>query len=353
MWKKKKFLTMEEQVAKLSSKCRELTEEESRMLNGGGPSVWDSYDGSGCPYEYTTVPEETPSNDNMNSNESSNISYSQNNTEETEIPSDNENSIEDKTDSAGSNQTSVSEVIKKQKTPDYYKTAGNAAVKALSRRLMSVKLEGTTYEIDPPKKRYSSKSFSLAQRIENWKNGYGFRETEQIIEYNNSNEGKFARQGIEDLKKTEWSKTITGKKVLEGLEDAYNRGRIFIKKIDKMKGYQFFWGSAAYMYIDESTVNNYMNGNKKLALITLAHEGSHYTYATRNGILSGWWLEYEVEGYRINDILNLELNDKNSVGGNSIREIQEIYSFLDSRPEYRWIPSKSDFEYWNKEDIGQ
>ena len=113
MWKKKKFLTMEEQVAKLSSKCRELTEEESRMLNGGGHSVWDSYDGSGCPYEYTTVPEETPSNDNMNSNESSNISYSQNNTEETEIPSDNENSIEDKTDSAGSNQTSVSEVIKK------------------------------------------------------------------------------------------------------------------------------------------------------------------------------------------------------------------------------------------------
>ena len=97
---------------------------------------------------------------------------------------------------------------------------------------------------------------------------------------------------------------------MEGLEDAYNRGRIFIKKLDKMKGYQFFWGSAAYMYIDESTVNNYMNGNKKLALITLAHEGSHYTYATRNGILSGWWLEYEVEGYRINDILNLELNDK-------------------------------------------
>ena len=36
-----------------------------------------------------------------------------------------------------------------------------------------------------------------------------------------------------------------------------------------------------------------------------------------------------------------------------LREIQEIYSFLDSRPEYRWIPSKSDFEYWNKEDIGQ
>ena len=43
MWKKKKFLTMEEQVAKLSSKCRELTEEESRMLNGGGSNDYGGY----------------------------------------------------------------------------------------------------------------------------------------------------------------------------------------------------------------------------------------------------------------------------------------------------------------------
>ena len=140
---------------------------------------------------------------------------------------------------------------------------------------------------------------------------------------------------------------------MEGLEDAYNRGRIFIKKLDKMKGYQFLWGSAAYMYIDETTVNNYMNGNKKLALITLAHEGSHYTYATRNGILSGWWLEYEVEGYRINDILNLELNDKSWKGENTIRDVDAILTFLYGNEAYRWIPSKSNFEYWNKENIGQ
>ena len=43
MWKKKKFLTMEEQVAKLSSKCRELTEEECRMLNGGGSNDYGGY----------------------------------------------------------------------------------------------------------------------------------------------------------------------------------------------------------------------------------------------------------------------------------------------------------------------
>ena len=43
MWKKKKFLTMEEQVAKLSPKCRELTEEESRMLNGGGSNDYGGY----------------------------------------------------------------------------------------------------------------------------------------------------------------------------------------------------------------------------------------------------------------------------------------------------------------------
>ena len=140
---------------------------------------------------------------------------------------------------------------------------------------------------------------------------------------------------------------------MEGLEDAYNRGRIFIKELDKMKGYQFLWGSAAYMYIDETTVNNYMNGNKKLALITLAHEGSHYTYATRNGILSGWWLEYEVEGYRINDILNLELNDKSWKGENTIRDVDAILTFLYGNEAYKWIPSKSNFEYWNKENIGQ
>ena len=57
---KKRFPTLEEQISRLSPKCRELTDEESRLVNGGGPSVWDTYNGTGCPYEYTTVPKDPP-----------------------------------------------------------------------------------------------------------------------------------------------------------------------------------------------------------------------------------------------------------------------------------------------------
>ena len=57
---KKKIPTLEEQISRLSPKCRELTDEESRLVNGGGPSVWDTYNGTGCPYEYTTVPNDPP-----------------------------------------------------------------------------------------------------------------------------------------------------------------------------------------------------------------------------------------------------------------------------------------------------
>ena len=73
---------------------------------------------------------------------------------------------------------------------------------------------------------HSTNSIKLFQCIENMINGFGFRSTKKIKNYNDSVVGKFTRIGIDELKNTEWAKTITGQKVIDGLEDAYKKGRV-------------------------------------------------------------------------------------------------------------------------------
>lgn len=141
MWKKKKFLTMEEQVAKLSSKCRELTEEESRILNGGGHSVWDSYDGSGCPYEYTTVPEETteetssqitstPANKTPKLPESSAMDVTNQTEQDVEKATESESNNTQGFSHSSGNVTSSSNNILEKTNPIYYDRVCDAAMLA-------------------------------------------------------------------------------------------------------------------------------------------------------------------------------------------------------------------------------
>ncbi len=164
--------------------------------------------------------------------------------------------------------------------------------------------------------------------------------------------GRFARQGIDELKSTNWATTITGQKVLEGLERAYKKRKI--SEQENEGGKQLGWGFFAKMYISKNAINRYFFEKSKEALVLLAHEGSHYTYATRYGLFSGWWRQFEVEGYRINDILNIEFTGRNWIGGTKVRDVERIKDFLKNNPAYKWIPELPfEFNYWNKENIGQ
>ena len=139
---------------------------------------------------------------------------------------------------------------------------------------------------------------------------------------------------------------------MSGLENAYKKAKIRLQ--GGCGGTQLGWGFFATMYIGKDAIKEYLDGRSKDALVILAHEGSHYTYATRHGLLSGWWLQYEIEGYRISDILNIEFTGKNWKGGESVRSIEDIKKFLGTKSEYKWIPKfPFGFKYWNTEDIGQ
>lgn len=198
----------------------------------------------------------------------------------------------------------------------------------------------------------STSPIKLFQCFENMINGYGFRSSQKIKDYNNSEIGKFLKSGIEELKTTEWAKSTTGQHVIKGLEDAYKKGKIHEQ--EGAGGLQLGWGVFANVYIGKDAIDDYLNEEKKSALAILAHEGSHYTYATRYGIFSGWWLQYEVEAYRISDILNIEFAGKNWIGGDSVRTAEEIESYLKRNPSYKWIPKfPFGFNYWNEKDIGQ
>ena len=101
-------------------------------------------------------------------------------------------------------------------------------------------------------------------------------------------------------------------------------------------------------------ISQYAAGKSKAALVILAHEGSHYAYATRYGLFSGWWRQYEVEGYRISDILCLEFSGHNWVGGTSLRSVTDIEVYLKNSTEYNWIPyNKFGFNYWNNTEVGR
>ena len=136
------------------------------------------------------------------------------------------------------------------------------------------------------------------------------------------------------------------------MEDAYKKGRIHEKK--GYDGFQPGWGCFARMYIGKGAIERYNSGRSKAALAILAHEGSHYTYATRHGLFSFWWRQYEVEGYRISDIVYLELSGRNWVGGFNVRSVDEIEKFLATTSPYKWLPKfPFSFNYWNKENIGR
>ena len=199
---------------------------------------------------------------------------------------------------------------------------------------------------------HSTINLKFFQCFENMFNGFGFRSSEKIKNYNNSNIGKFARKGIDELKTTDWAKTITGQNVIKGLEDAYKKGRIHEQEGNG--GMQLGWGCFAHMYIGKGAIERYNSERGKDAVAILAHEGSHYTYATRHGLLSFWWLQYEVEGYRISDTLNLELSGRNWVGGPDVRSVEKIEEFLATTSPYKWLPKfPFSFNYWNKENIGR
>ncbi len=121
---KKKFPTLEEQISRLSPKCRELTDEESRLVNGGGPSVWDTYNGTGCPYEYTTVPKDPPAETtpiaNTPSSKTSEIP-------ETTATDTTNQTPEQETGNATSSPTSISTSVSQTPIADYVRKVVNAA----------------------------------------------------------------------------------------------------------------------------------------------------------------------------------------------------------------------------------
>ena len=127
---KKRFPTLEEQISRLSPKCRELTDEESRLVNGGGPSVWDTYNGTGCPYEYTTVPKDPPAEtttpaSNTPANKTTEIAETT--ATDTSNQSDN-NSATDSQDFSHSSGTFYSDSKTEKTNPIYFTRACDAAM---------------------------------------------------------------------------------------------------------------------------------------------------------------------------------------------------------------------------------
>ena len=122
---KKKIPTLEEQISRLSPKCRELTDEESRLVNGGGPSVWDTYNGTGCPYEYTTVPKDPPAEtttpaSNTPANKTTEIA-------ETTATDTTNQTPEQETGNATSSPTSISTPVSQTPIADYVRKVVNTA----------------------------------------------------------------------------------------------------------------------------------------------------------------------------------------------------------------------------------
>ena len=122
---KKRFPTLEEQISRLSPKCRELTDEESRLVNGGGPSVWDTYNGTGCPYEYTTVPKDPPvetstPTTSTPANKTTEIAESTATDTTNQTP-------EQETGNATSSPTSISTPVSQTPVADYVRKVVNAA----------------------------------------------------------------------------------------------------------------------------------------------------------------------------------------------------------------------------------
>ena len=122
---KKRFPTLEEQISRLSPKCRELTDEESRLVNGGGPSVWDTYNGTGCPYEYTTVPKDPPAEtttpaSNTPANKTTEIA-------ETTATDTANQTPEQETGNATSSPTSISTPVSQTPIADYVRKVVNTA----------------------------------------------------------------------------------------------------------------------------------------------------------------------------------------------------------------------------------
>ena len=122
---KKRFPTLEEQISRLSPKCRELTEEESRLLNGGGPSVWDTYNGSGCPYEYTTVPKDPPAETTTPASNTPDSKTSEI-LESTATDTSNQ-TPEQETGNATSSPTSISTPVSQTPIADYVRKVVNTA----------------------------------------------------------------------------------------------------------------------------------------------------------------------------------------------------------------------------------
>lgn len=206
------------------------------------------------------------------------------------------------------------------------------------------------------------------QRIDNYKNGKGFRTNRQIDRYEKSEAGEFTRTAIDELKGTDWGKSITGEKIISALEDAYNKGRIHLSLHPNPKrgGIQIGMGNTAHMWINKDDVRTYMDKKnlraknfgeatlyKKFALITLAHEGSHYAHA-KDGHKVG--NGYEIEAYRISNFLAQEYCKSDKVvirpGYFTNNEVQVIYDKLKDS-SYSWMQDNhKSFPYYNKGNIG-
>ena len=123
---KKRFPTLEEQISRLSPKCRELTDEESRLVNGGGPSVWDTYNGTGCPYEYTTVPKDPPAETTTSTASNTPVSKTSEIPETTATDTANQ-TPEQETGNATSSPTSISTPVSQTPIADYVRKVVNTA----------------------------------------------------------------------------------------------------------------------------------------------------------------------------------------------------------------------------------
>lgn len=203
----------------------------------------------------------------------------------------------------------------------------------------------------------SNSGNTLIQCIGNMLNGLGFRSNKKINDYLDSPAGQFAIEAMKELDSTAWSKSETGKHVMAALGRAFYKGRIELS--DKCEvGDQYGWGPFANIRINRQYAEDFMSGKKKDAVVVLAHEGSHYSYSTRYGIFSLWWKEFEYEGYRISDIVSMELRGRNWGKLKRIRSMEEIIKYVNNEKIYKWVPSIDvidplTFDYWNNEDIGQ
>ncbi len=203
----------------------------------------------------------------------------------------------------------------------------------------------------------SKSSNPFIQCIENLLNGLGFRNNEKINEYLNSPAGQFAIEAISELNTTAWSKSETGIHVMAALVRAFYKGRIELSNKCEV-GDQYGWGPCANIRINRQLAEYFMSGKNKDAVVVLAHEGSHYSYSTRYGIFSLWWKEFEYEGYRISDIVSMELRGRNWGKLKRIRSMEEVIKYVNNEKIYKWVPSIDvidplTFDYWNNEDIGQ